>query len=309
MTEVKGTIANGINNIFTVTGRFGTAECRIKGKVLKDSEGDYNPLAAGDEVMFLPEENDPGKGKILSRTKRRNALVRWNKKGRAPQTISANIDLLVCVTSPFSPPFRPRFLDRLLVAAEAAGIPAAVCMNKIDHGTDAEIEERLAVFEDEGCPVFRVSAADGTGMAAFEDFIAGKRAAFVGQSGVGKTSLLNRIAPGVSRKVGRLSEKYNRGCHTTVLAHLEAWARGEIIDTPGVREFEIHGVPSQSLHRYFGEFGIYAEGCAYAGCTHVHEPDCAVRKAVEEEEILFDRYESYLRIYDDLRRRERSRHE
>ena len=126
---------------------------------------------------------------------------------------------------------------------------------------------------------------------------------------MGKTSLLNRLIPGLSRKVGKLSEKYNRGCHTTVLAHLEAWEGGGIIDTPGVREFEVYGVPSQELHFFFREFERYSEGCGFSGCTHTHEPDCSVQKAVEEESILFDRYESYVRLFEDLRDREKSRHE
>jgi ribosome biogenesis GTPase len=307
----EGTVLYGANNIFIVRSRAaGTLlECRIKGKILKNTEGDYNPLAAGDEVIFMPDAADSGKAALLGRIGRKNAFLRWNKKGRCPQTIAANVDLIVCVTSPVSPPFRPRFLDRLLVAAELSGIPALVCLNKNDQPAGPEIEERLGDYETRDIPVLRTQAcADAPCLGALRERITGKRVVLAGQSGVGKTSLLN-VLSGSLRKTAELSEKYNRGRHTTVLACLETWAGGEIIDTPGVREFDIYGLDSHDLRFFFPEFERFASRCRIAGCTHTHEPDCAVRKAAETGAFLFDRYESYCRMYGDLLWREKYTHE
>jgi ribosome biogenesis GTPase len=315
VNEGRGTVLYGANNIFIIRPHdaagcalpSGTEliECRIKGKILRSAEGDYNPLAAGDRVSFLPEAKDSGRAVLLSRLERKNALLRWNRKGRAVQTIAANLDLLVCVTSPLSPPFRPRFLDRLLLAAGLSGIPAMICLNKIDQGTTGGIEERLRDYGARNVPVLRCSSLTAEGLDGLKAGIRDKRVVFAGQSGVGKTSLLNRVAGGLKLKVGGLSEKYNRGRHTTVLAHMESWDGGEIIDTPGVREFEVYGISSRDLRFSFEEFEIFAGGCRLPGCTHIHEPDCAVRKAAENGEILYDRYESYCRIFDDLAGREK----
>ncbi|MDR2589029.1 MAG: ribosome small subunit-dependent GTPase A, partial [Spirochaetales bacterium] len=141
-------------------------------------------------------------------------------------------------------------------------------------------------------------------LASLGELIRGKRVVFAGQSGVGKTSILNRLA-GAKGKVGSLSEKYNRGRHTTVLSHLAAWEGGEIIDTPGVREFDICGISSPDLASFFTDFVPVSPACRLPGCTHTHEPDCAVRRAAEEGRILADRYESYLRIYESLLFREK----
>jgi ribosome biogenesis GTPase len=302
-----GVVLHGANNIFFVRSRAAAVfECRIKGKILKNAGRDYNPLAAGDEVCFLPDAARSGAGVLLSRLERKNAFLRWNKKGRSPQTIAANVDLLVCVASPASPPFRPRFLDRVLVAARLSGIPAIVCLNKSDQAAPELVGQRLGGYEAQGIRTLHSCAAPGkTDTVGLEDAIRGKRAVFVGQSGVGKTSLLNALC-GAKGKVGEISEKYNRGRHTTVLACLETWGGGEIIDTPGIREFEICGIASRDLRFFFPEFEGFAPGCRLGGgCTHTHEPGCAVREAAENQKILFDRYESYCRIYEELAWRER----
>ncbi|MDR2588964.1 MAG: GTPase RsgA, partial [Spirochaetales bacterium] len=213
-SELTGTVLCGANNIFTVRSETPapaapgeTYECRIKGKILKNAEADYNPLCPGDSVCFLPAPETHGaarrEGVLLSRGERKNVLLRWNKKGRGAQAIAANVDLLVCIASPVSPPFRPRFLDRLLIAASLTSIPAALCINKCGQGTDEDMEERLADYASRGLPIVRteLTPPGQENLASLGELIRGKRVVFAGQSGVGKTSILNRLA-GAKGKVG-----------------------------------------------------------------------------------------------------------
>lgn len=300
----KGTVLWGANNIFYVSYDHTELACYIKGKILKGAEEEYNPLAVGDEVSF--EEDGRGKGRILSRFPRQNRIARFNKKGKCAQTIAANIDQVLVVTSPEEPPFRPRFIDRVCVAAEIERIPVAICLNKIDLGVDRVIHKRLAVFSRIGYPILNISVKTGEGLAELRQLLWDKRTVLLGQSGTGKTSILNALLPGKDRKVGPISEKYNRGTHTTVLAYMETASEGwQLIDTPGVREFEPVGVLASELGWYFKDFLPFRERCQYPNCTHTLEPACGVNEAVEKAQIHPDRYESYLRLYFALKERER----
>ncbi|NNM53203.1 MAG: ribosome small subunit-dependent GTPase A [Spirochaetales bacterium] len=296
----KGIIWWGINNIFGVETNGLQTECRLKGKVLKDAEQEYNPLAPGDLVEW--EASDSGRGLISARLPRKNAYQRWNKKRRQPQTIAANLDLLLLVTTTQSPPFRPRFLDRALVMAEKENLPVKIVVNKIDLGLDGEIEDRLAGYQDLGCEVALCSSLTSEGIEDLQVSLYGKTAALVGQSGVGKSSLLNRLVPGAHQRVGELSAKYDRGNHTTNFALLYAWdgRTGGIIDTPGVREFEVFGIAPASLSAHFPDFEPFQGKCTFNRCTHRVEPGCAIRAAVENGLIEPDRWDTYLKIYEDL---------
>ncbi len=300
-----GIIWWGINNIFGVESQGKLTECRLKGKVLKEADQEYNPLAPGDQVEW--EASDSGRGLITARLLRRNAYQRWNKKRRQPQTIAANLDVLLLVTTTKSPPFRPRFLDRALVMAEKENLPVHILVNKIDLGLEPEIEDRLAGYQELGCEVALCSSLTGEGVEEVKETLLGKTAALVGQSGVGKSSLLNCLVPGARQRVGELSAKYDRGNHTTNFALLYSWqdSRGGIIDTPGVREFEVFGIQPADLAAHFPDFLPFQGGCAFSRCTHRSEPSCAVRSAVEAGELEQDRWESYLKIYEDLVEAER----
>lgn len=320
MSKREGLVLNGINNIYTVqipgavSGSHSGERllCRIKGKTLKAETGTYNPIAAGDRVLCEEDGGNPGHGLILSRIERRNAFVRWNNKKRGVQVIAANLDLLVLVFSPENPPFRPRFMDRVLVAAEGE-FPVLLVMNKADLLGDLEperrrrLDERLEDYAGMGYETVACSARDGSGLDTLKSRIQGVTSAFAGQSGVGKSSLLNRIDPGFALREGEVSRKYNRGRHTTNYAVMLPWTGGRLIDTPGVRELEPAGIRKEELGHYLRDFVPYLGSCRLPACLHRHEPGCAVRQAVEKGQIHGDRYESYLRIFTNLEWQEKER--
>jgi ribosome biogenesis GTPase len=294
-----GQVLHGINNIYTVELDGRRLQCRIKGKVLKTEQNVYNPIAVGDYVSLQPDPHSDEVGWIVDCCPRTSTLVRWNKKRNAVQILAANAELLVCISSTQSPPFRPRFIDRVLVSADR--MKPLIVVNKSDLKASPDTRDRIRSYRRIGYRVFMTSAVTGRGVAALRRAIRHKTAVFFGQSGVGKSTLLNRMFPGLDLAVGEVSAKYDRGSHTTSFAGLISPAgRYRIIDTPGVRELEIAGVEARDLAFYFPEFVAAAEHCSYPGCRHLDEPECSVRRAVERGRIHPDRYESYLRIHEDV---------
>ncbi len=305
---IQGLLLGGTNNQFEIeTGDGIVRLCTIKGKILKEVEGYYNPLAPGDRVEIVVDEQDPLRGQIISLVPRKNHFVRFNQKGNAPQLLAANLDLLVVVTTPDEPPFRPRFVDRALIQADAEHITPLVLVNKLDLGIDPDTEERLADWERLGYEIRRVSAVSGAGMDELAARLAGKVSAFVGQSGVGKSSLLNMLDKRLSLRTGGLSEKFGRGTHTTtkgMLFHLPPDTDGKcasIIDTPGVRRFVLHDIPAKDLILYFREMENLVGTCSWGhSCSHQHEPGCKILEAVYAGVIHEQRYESWQRIREEI---------
>ncbi|MDR1411225.1 MAG: ribosome small subunit-dependent GTPase A [Spirochaetaceae bacterium] len=308
----RGLVIRGSRNIFTVRlfgeGGGDSLECRIKGKILKGVECYYNPLAPGDYVAVEKDPSRPGTGLVLAVEERRNRFTRFNQKGlganrsAASQLLAANIDLVLCVASPASPPFRPRFLDRALVQTEIAGIPAVIVCNKHDlFDGDIDTDERLEDFARIGYPVLRVSAKTGEGMEELRLLVEGKLSVLVGQSGAGKSSLINALLPGTRARVGGINEKYDRGNHTTAMSVLFEGPGIRLIDTPGIRRLLPDGVSAGELIHYMKEFAPLAGKCSYGlSCSHQTEPGCKVLEAVAAGAIHEDRYESYLRIREEL---------
>lgn len=290
-----GLVTRGINNIYTVKGAENEYLCRIKGKQLASVPHEYNPLAVGDRVSFVVTGTK--EGLILERLERTNCFQRWNMKGSANQTVVANMDMIVCVTSADSPPFRPRFIDRVIACS--IGIEVIIVMNKSDILLTEDEFERFALYKKLGYTIRGVSALTGDGLDEFVALLKGKTVAFIGQSGVGKSTLINRILD-VEQKIGEISEKYNRGRHTTNHALMIEGPEFTLVDTPGVREILVpHGDP-QRIAQSFPEFVEAASLCSYDQCLHNEEPDCEVKRLLEEGAIHYDRYESYLRMLTSL---------
>jgi ribosome biogenesis GTPase len=307
---MTGTVLSGSHNIFIVHLDSGAAlTCRIKGKVLKD-EGLYaNPLAPGDRVLVECDHSGQ-RGFIVGVEPRRNMFMRLKQKGQRPQIISCNTDRVLCVTTPEQPPFRPRFLDRVLLQAEYAGIPALLVCNKIDLFTgDPSIQSRLHDFQRLGYPVLLVSALTGAGMDELYACMSGLSVTMLGQSGVGKSSIIKALAPQTDIRIGMLNQKYDRGNHTTVMASIFDLAstapdhkNTRIIDTPGIRTLLPAGISEESLLYYLREFAPLAGTCQFGlSCSHEHEPGCSIIAALKKGAIHPDRYESFLRIRDELR--------
>ena len=271
--------------------------------------GTRSPLAVGDRVQLAAA--GPGEARIVAIAERTSALTRgaFDASRRDPahqaQVLAANVDRVVIVCTPSEPPFRPRLLDRYLVAASRDGLPALVCLNKTDLGVEDDVERSLAGYEALGVAVARTSAATGDGVDALRARIAGGTSIFAGHSGVGKSSLLNALEPGLALKVGTVTEStagQGKGRHTTSSARLVPLSTPEtfVVDTPGIRSFGLGGLTKAELGRHFPEIAALAPGCAYRDCLHAAEPGCAVRGAAHEDEFLGERVGSYRAMLAEL---------
>lgn len=250
-----------------------------------------SPLAVGDRVQLeaggsvQPAAGSSEIARIVAIAPRRSALSRDATIGGGPETahvLAANIDQVVIVCSPAEPPFRPRLIDRYLVAASRDGLGAVVCLNKTDLGVPSAVEASLAGYSKLGIDIVRTSATAGDGIDAARACIAGKVSLFTGHSGVGKSSLLNALEPGLSLRVGDVTEStagQGKGRHTTSSARLLPLSMPEtfVVDTPGIRSFGVRGMAARELATHFPDIAALATGCAFGDCRHRAEPDCAVR--------------------------------
>jgi len=258
-------------------------------------------VVAGDRVMFRPVENAQPKEGIIERVEPRRGSICRASRGRQ-HTIVTNVDQLLIVTSAAEPRLKPNLVDRLIVAAEKSRIQPVVCINKVDLIDAAVLQPLVGVYSQMGYRVLLVSAATGFGIDRFRRVLAGKESVVAGQSGVGKSSLLNAVAPDLKLRVEAVSANTEKGRHTTTTAQLLPLSFGGwVVDTPGIRQFQLWDVTAEEVPGFFRDVRPYVSLCRFPDCTHTHEEDCAVKNAVADGRIDERRYESYCHICDDGR--------
>ena len=277
-------------------------EARIKGKFRLKGIKSTNPIAVGDNVV-LKEEQD-GTAVISQIEKRKNYIIRKSiNLSKRSHIIAANVDQAILIVTLSQPKTYTAFIDRFLVSAEAYHIPTVIIFNKIDIYSDEEKEELDFLkrsYENIGYKCLEVSATEKINMDAVVEIMKGKVSVVSGHSGVGKTTLLNTMEPGLNLKTSEISEMHKAGKHTTTFAEMfELSFGGYLIDTPGIKAFGLINFDKMELSHYFLEMRIRLKDCHFNNCIHVNEPKCAIKEAVENKEIVGFRYDNYLSIYND----------
>lgn len=278
-------------------------ECRIKGKFRTKGIRTTNPIAVGDRVEFELEP-DQESAVISALEPRRNYIIRKSiNLSKQAQILGANLDQAILVVTLASPPTSLGFIDRFLVTAEAYSVPAALVFNKLDLFSEEGLEileEYVSIYSELGYPCYEVSALEGTNIDQLRDLLRDKVTLVSGHSGVGKSSLINAIAPGSQLRTGSISDWSDKGKHTTTFAEmLPLPFGGYLIDTPGIRELGIVDIEQAELSHFFPEMRALLNACRFHNCRHVNEPGCAVLDALEAGDIQPSRYESYLSIYQN----------
>lgn len=277
-------------------------ECKIKGNFrLKDIRS-TNPVAVGDYVDI--KLNSEGTAFITEIHDRKNYIIRRaSNLSKQSHIIGANLDQSFLVVTVNHPETSTVFIDRFLATAEAYRVPVKLVFNKTDLYDADEmryLEGLVNLYDTIGYESFKVSAATGDGLGALRDALAGKVTLFSGNSGVGKSTLLNALLPEANARTGEISEIHNKGMHTTTFSEMyETGNGGYIIDTPGIKGFGTLDMADEEVGHFFPEIFRFSADCRYGNCTHRHEPGCAVKKAVEEHFISESRYNSYLSILED----------
>lgn len=278
-----------------------TLECLLAPELVRHQQSE---IAVGDQVWIEEPEDTPPM--VVSVEPRLTRLSRKDPgNAHIERIVAANIDVVVVVVSVGGPPLHPRLIDRYLIAIQYGGAEPLVCVNKVDMLTSeweqhAELS-KLEPYDAMGLPIVLCSAAKGFGIDEVKEKLRGRLCVFVGHSGVGKSSLINAIAPELALDTGVLMEGYGRGAHTTTASTLhELEGDLRIIDTPGVRSFGLFDIDKHDLPWYFPEFEEASEGCKFRDCLHDHEPVCGVREAAEKGRISQYRYETYLRVLRQL---------
>jgi ribosome biogenesis GTPase len=268
-------------------------ECTIR-RILKTLTTDKrHVVAAGDIVWFRPEGKRDG---IIERVELRHGVVSRTSRG-LQHVLVANVDQLVIVMSAAEPRLKPNLIDRMLVTAEKGGIRPVICINKIDLIEPADLMPITGVYAQLGYDVVLVSAKQNIGIDRLRERLTGAESVVSGQSGVGKSSLLNAIEPDLALRVQTVSAETQKGRHTTTTAVLIPLSfGGYVVDTPGIRQFQLWDVIPEEVAGFFRELRPYVSRCRFPDCTHTHEDDCAVKDAVADGWIDARRYESYVQI-------------
>lgn len=302
---MTGTVYKSTGSWYVVKDQNGVFyNCRIKGKFRIKGIKSTNPIAVGDSVDFDLEDNgNENNGVIKNIHERKNYIIRKSVNlSKQTHIIASNIDVVFLLVTINNPTTTTSFIDRFLVTAEAYGIEAILVFNKIDTLNGTSLEEQLylqAIYSEIGYQCLRVSAKEGKGIETLKDLMRNRVSMFSGHSGVGKSTLVNALDSNLNLKTAEISEQHQQGQHTTTFAEMFDLEFGaKIIDTPGIRGFGIVDMEPEEIGDYFPEFFALKDKCKFNNCLHKEEPKCAVKEALDNDEIPWSRYQSYLQILE-----------
>ncbi|TVR78439.1 MAG: ribosome small subunit-dependent GTPase A [Chitinophagaceae bacterium] len=278
-------------------------ECRLKGKLRLKGYHSTNPVVVGDMVTL--EKSESADYVIKEVYDRKNQMVRLSPRHKhMKHVIAANIDMAILLVTISKPRTSTGFIDRYLVVAEEFSVPVTIVFNKIDLLKEKEhkkLDEIIERYSNCGYPCLKTSAAKNTGIDEVKKIIKGKICLISGYSGVGKSTIINAIYPELNIKTAEISKQTGKGKHTTTYAEMHQMPfGGYLIDTPGTKEFALPEIDPRTLSHHFPEMVPYLQYCKFNNCNHVNEPDCAVKDAVSDGQIDFNRYESYLSMLSEL---------
>ena len=299
----QGVVLHGTGGIWHVRTESGVdREASLRGRLKQESKQENSlKLAVGDRVTLEPI--DAGASWAIAEIHERGSSLsrRSPGTGRTERVVAANVDQVVVVFAVVKPEPHPRMLDRFLTIAEANDLAARIVINKVDLASEASARHRFAAYEKAGYAMHFTSTRAPHGLTELREALHDRVSVFSGPSGVGKSSLLNALYPGLSLRVGEISESVNKGRHTTVGAFMHPLpGGGYVVDTPGLREVGMWGIAASDLDRCFPEIRALRDGCRFADCTHRSEPDCAVREALGARKLDAERYDSYLKLREEL---------
>ena len=295
----SGVVVRATGSWYEVLSAGERYQCRIRGKLRLKGVRSTNPVVVGDEVQCLTDEQ--GSHVIIDITPRRNYVIRRaSNLSKESHIIAANIDQALLLVTLRQPETALEFVDRFLVTCEAYKIPVVILLAKIDLQDEEEVAFFRSVYEPIGYRVVEVSAVTGEGVEEVHDLLVGRTTLLSGNSGVGKSTLVQRIDPSLDIRTGDISESHHKGRHTTTFSTMYPLSEGgALIDTPGIKGFGLIDIEEEELWHYFPEMMHYGRECRFYNCTHTHAPGCAVVAALEEGAISELRYESYLKMMDD----------
>jgi ribosome biogenesis GTPase len=302
--EGEGRVIKSTGSSYLVSSpEAGLTECIISGKYRLEGLRSTNPVVVGDWVKFSIREGEKT-GRISIVLPRKNYIIRKSTKlSKAHQIIASNIDQLILMITVINPVTHAEFIDRYLVASEAYNIPAILLINKTDLYGEAEkmtLEEWRRIYDEIGYSCMECSLEKMSNLDKIKSALKEKVTLLAGNSGVGKSTLINILEPSLNLKTREISQSHKSGKHTTTFAEMfELGIGGFVIDTPGIRGFGITDMEDEPLYHYFPELFKISAGCKYHNCTHVNEPECAVIQSVESGKISLSRYRSYLNLLDE----------
>ena len=299
---MKGLVVKNTGSWYTVRlddGRL--LDCKVKGNFRLRGIRSTNPVAVGDRVMVVP--NQEGTAFITEIEDRRNYIIRKSiNLSKQSHIIAANVDQALLVVTVTSPQTSTTFIDRFLASAEAYRVPVVLVFNKTDLlDADAQHYQQMLItlYETVGYECRPISAETGDGVEDLRPLLEGKITLLSGNSGVGKSTLINRLVPGANLRTAEISDAHQTGQHTTTFSEMIPINGGWVIDTPGIKGFGTFDMEPEELTGYFREIFRFSKDCRFSNCTHTHEPGCAVLQALENHYIAQSRYQSYLSMLDD----------